>query len=421
MVRPAVVETYGEKIESRGRFLPRLNLLYGRYADMASRPDSSGTVPLDSVDVEHGDRSVAVEVRQRVAEFGKTADSEYQREDRERDALYHRENTVVGVFSDIRRTFRSLLIIDEQLSSNDSLLQHYAGRVTRASDRLEKGIGLRTALLTAKMNQLGTRERILVLRADRRRRLSELKKHLGLKQIPSDVVLVEEPQPPLPTEDSCVVLALESSTEVADCKAEVIQAGKRLGQTGWDWVLDEITFSAGMAKGNQEASLELMSGGEGQTRAWALDAVGRRYVHEPGGLRFATRDTVLRYTASIEITLPVFRGAKRHGTTIEAGARYTKARAELIDKTRETERSTRDAFYAYELSRQRLGIAGERVSIAQERYELAETQHELGRMSDEGLDAFRKDLFQAQNAFFGQQFDVLHREEDLRAETRVLQ
>jgi hypothetical protein len=73
------------------------------------------------------------------------------------------------------------------------------------------------------------------------------------------------------------------------------------------------------------------------------------------------------------------------------------------------------------MSAAHLEIQKERVAIARERYSLAETQHELGRMSDEGLDAFRERLFDAQDAHFGQQFTVLAREEDLRALIRLLE
>lgn len=409
-----VVETYGEKIQSRGRFLPRLDILYGwgKY---------KGTDTLGN-SVEPHDESLTLEVRQRVLEFGRTTDSELDRRDRERDALYERENTIVRVLSSIRRTYRSLRIIDRQLASHDSLLNHYAERQARAQDRLDKGIGLRTALLTARLNRLEERERILRLRTNRRERIAELKELLGLSELPQDVSLAPVVQRELPDEDSCVVLALESSTELDDRKAELLQAGQVLGQTGWDFVLDDISFTAGMYKGDRGAELELLSAGEeGSTRRWAVDAVGKRFIDEPNATFYTARDTTLRYTAGIELAIPVFRGAKRHGTVIEKGAAYTKARADLIAKTREIERTTRDGYYGYLLSSKYLAIAEERIAIARERYDMAETQHELGRMSDDGLDDFRVRLFEAQDAFFEQQFEVLRAEEELRARIRALE
>lgn len=405
-----VVVTYGEKIESRGRFLPRVNVLYGLGRE---KTDSSGVVS------EPRDGELAVEVRQRVAEFGKTTDAEYYRQDREREAFYERENTVAEVLSTIRRTYITLLIIDQQLASHDSLLTHYQERVTRSEDRLAKGVGLRTSLLTARLNQLETRERILSLEASRRTNLAALKNVLGLAELPQSLVLLPVPVSAVPGEDSCVVAALESSTRIDDSRAEVLQAGKALGQTGWDFVLDDISFSAGFRKDGRAASFELLSdGSQASTRQWALDVVGRKYLDEPNGTFFTGRDTTLVYTATIELSLPVFRGAQRHGTVIESGARYTKARAELIDAAREAEKATRDAYYAFELAREHLKIARERVAVSQERYELAETQHELGRMSAEGLDSFREQLFSSQDAYYGQQFEVLRREEDLRAVIR---
>ncbi|MBD3239745.1 MAG: hypothetical protein GF331_04105 [Chitinivibrionales bacterium] len=409
-----VVETYGEKIRSRGRFLPRLDILYGwgKY----KLTDSIGHI------VDPRDESLTLEVRQRVIEFGRTTDAELDRRDRERQALYNRENTIVDVLSSIRRTYRSLQIIDRQLASHDSLLTHYAQRQARAQDRLDKGIGLRTALLTARLNRLEERERILRLRTNRREQIAELKELLGLSTLPLEVRLAPVEQDELPEEDSCVVLALENSTELADKKAELLQAGQVLGQTGWDFLLDDISFTAGMYKGDRGAELELITGGaEGSTRQWAIDAVGKRYIDAPNGSSFVPRDTTLRYTAAIELAIPAFRGAQRHATVIEKGAAYTKARADLIAKTREIERETRDAYYGYLLSSKYLAIAEERIAIARERYDMAETQHELGRMSDDGLDDFRVRLFESQDAFFEQQFEVLRTEEELRAHVRALE
>jgi len=223
---------------------------------------------------------------------------------------------------------------------------------------------------------------------------------------------------PLPNEDSCVARALESSTEIADYRDEALQAGRALAQSGWDYVLGDITLTAGMWKQGRGAHLELLKktpDDKSGAREWALDAVGTKRIDEPDEAFFEPRDTSLRYTASIELAFPIFRGAKRHGTQMELGARYMQARAELIDETRNVERRVREAYYDYEASRTQLEISEERVAIAAERYELAEAQHELGRMSDEGLDSFREGLFGAQDAFSRQQFATLEREEDLRA------
>jgi outer membrane protein TolC len=403
----AVVATQGEEIESWGRFIPRLSLIYGQ-----GEEDSSGI---------QKDESVRMEVRQRIAEFGRTTQEEFDRQDRERRAFYDQESEIANVFSSVRRTYFSLTIIDRQLASHDSLLAHYTERLGQAEDRLGQGIGLRTAVLTARLNQLEERERILRLQTDRRQTVARLKELLGLAVLPDGVILEPHEGVPLPHEDSCVVMALDRSTEIADKKAEVLQAGRALAQTGWDFVLGDISFSAGTYKGDRGVELQMST--DAATRQWAVDAVGTQVLKEASGEGgfFTPRDTALRYTASVEVSLPVFQGARRQGDVIQRGATYSQARAEMIATTREIEKRTRDAYYDYELNRRHLAIQSERIAIDQERYALAETQYELGRMSDEGLDAFRERLFSSQDAYFAQEFRVLESEEHLRALIRLFE
>jgi hypothetical protein len=281
-------------------------------------------------------------------------------------------------------------------------------------------VGLRTAVLTARLNWLDERERILRLGSNRRATLAQLKMVLGVAGIPDNLVLVEPPTDSLPDQDSCVARALDCNTEILNRKGELLQAGRDLGQTGWEFVLDDITFSAGMAKGGRSAGLELGPGAPGE-RAWVLDAVGTRKLSDNDGDLFPSRDTSLKFALNLEVGIPIFRGAGRHGAVIEMGARYSEARAMLIAKTREVEKRTRETYYAWQMSRDLLVIQTERVAIARESYSLAETQRELGRTTDEGLEAFRKDLFGAQDAFFGLQFEVESKEEDLRAMVRLLE
>jgi outer membrane protein TolC len=140
-----------------------------------------------------------------------------------------------------------------------------------------------------------------------------------------------------------------------------------------------------------------------------------------GTTLFPRQDSTLRYTLKVMVRFPLFKGLKRRGTRIEAGAHYERARREAIARTHETEKRTRIAYARYETSRGILEVWRERVAIDRERYSLAVTQHELGRMSDEGLDAFRERLFRSQDAYFAKQFDVLEKEEELRRLTRMLE
>lgn len=409
----AVVATYGEKIRSRGRFLPRVDLLYDR-----AGTDTDSGPGVNSV----RDEALKLQIRQRVIELGRTSDTELGRRDRERAALYEKENTIVAVLSTVRRLYYSLLVVEQQRTAHDTLLTHYAERMRQSGDRLDKGVGLRTAVLTARMNWLDERERILDLEAKRQAVLAQLKEVLGAKSLPATLRLVEPAPIALPVEDSCVERALVASTEIADSKGELLQAAQALSQTGWEFVLGDLSFSALVHKSGRAAGLELSRGDQIKgERTWVLDAVGTKILQESDDELIARQDSSLTFSAALEISIPVFRGASRHATVMETGARYSEARAALIARTRSVEKQTREAFYAFQTARQRLEIQNERVTIARERYMLAETQHELGRINDEDLESTRERLFRAQDGFYAQQFGVIQHEEDLRMRVRVLE
>jgi len=183
-----------------------------------------------------------------------------------------------------------------------------------------------------------------------------------------------------------------------------------------------MSLSAGAGTGHVSAQMELSTNRDDSQHKWNLDAVGAKAVTEPdGNLVSIDNDPKLRYTARLTLEFPIFQGMRRAGEVGQALAQYTQARETLIAKTRELERRLRESYYNHQLSMEQLSIEGERVVIARERYALAEAQYELARITEDGYDSFREQLFGAQDRFFAQQFSAMDAEEELRALVRVLE
>lgn len=404
----AVVATRGEKIMITSRLLPQVGVAWG-YGESAQR--DTGATGLSTAYTD--DSLLDIELRQRLAEFGKTRDSEFERIRRRRRSLYGYEDEVVSAFSNIRRSYFTLKIIEQQLAQHDSLLAYYARQHARARERLEKGIALKTMLLTARLNRLEEEERILRLRSRRHKQLARLKELLGLAGIPGEASLVTTMDSITLTEDSCVALSLERSTEVADAEMETEIAHKKLRQWLWEFAPD-VALAAGVHRSDRSAEIEVNQPNHSK-RQWAVDMVTSKSFQQSQDVFFTARDSLLRYTAMVKLQFPIFKGLRRMGTRVKTQAEYEQARAVVVARTRSTETATRGAYYDYQLSTEQLAIEKKRVEIARERYELAQTLHELGRISEDGFDGFRERLFWAQDAFFEQQFDVLAKQEDLRA------
>jgi outer membrane protein TolC len=413
----AVQETRYEAIIARSRLLPQVSLLFAG----AAQGVVDTVIGNEEKLARTTDQSLDLQVRQRVLEFGPTKEQELNRiRDRDR-SLYGKEDELVRVLSGVRSVYFSLQIMDEQLGKHDSLIAMYKEKLAKAQERLTNGVGVKSAVLTADLNRLEEKQRILQLNTRRRQSLVRLKELLGVAAIKETVTFPSEIKHLSLSEDSCVALGMANNTDVALARLETELARRRLYETGWQFA-PEMSLSAGAGTGHVSAQMELSTNRDDSQHKWNLDAVGAKAVTEPdGNLVSIDNDPKLRYTARLTLEFPIFQGMRRAGEVGQALAQYTQARETLIAKTRELERRLRESYYNHQLSMEQLSIEGERVVIARERYALAEAQYELARITEDGYDSFREQLFGAQDRFFAQQFSAMDAEEELRALVRVLE
>ncbi len=406
----------GIELQNRSRLFPHAYFEYR--GGFEGTEDDAGV----GEDMQHAEaQQLDFRVRQRIAEFGKTTDAEWERRRAQRTAVYEYENVLMDQWSMLWRTYFAIRITRQQLTEHDSLLKVYSERLKSERERLDKGVARRTTVLTARLNRLEERERILQLQARELELVANLKEVLGARRLSRTVVLTSSRRLFTLSEDSCVAAAVHRSPSLADLEEEARNAKKRLDQWLWEFMPD-MAVSAGVQRGPQSAGVEIGRGGSGTSnRRYAADLVGGYRLIDPDDTLyhtdeslFAYRDKDLRYTAGIVVQFPVFQGARRKGTRSEFASRYDEARSEYLTAVARLEEDVRSAFYRFELARRKLEIQQERVEIDRERYDLAQIQYELNRITEDGLDAFREKLFRSQDAFFSQQFTVLERENILR-------
>ncbi len=411
----------GIELQNRSRLLPHAYFDYRAgfegIEDEADEGDDLNSAEAHQLDFQ---------IRQRIAEFGKTSDIEWERRRAQRAAVYEYENVLVEQWSILWRTYYSVIITRHQLAEHDSLLRVYSERLKTERERLDNGVARRTTVLTARLNQLEERERILQLQARELELVANLKEVLGAQRLSRKVVLTSSRGPFELREDSCVAAAVHRSTRLADLEKETENAKRRLDQWLWEF-LPNMAVSAGIHRGPQSAEVEVGSDPRGSSnRRYAADLVGGYRLIDPKDTLyrideslFDYREKDLQYTAGIVVRFPVFQGGRRKGTRSELAARYDGARSEYLTAMARLEENVRSAFYQFELARRKLEIQQERVAIDRERYDLAQIQYDLSRITEDGLDAFREKLFRSQDAFFGQQFTVLEKENTLRRLIRI--
>lgn len=414
----AIKEQRGRAIASWSRLLPQVNLLF-RNGWLGMMDTAAPGNKLD----EPRNQSISLEVRQRIVEFGATNEEEFNRIMDQRHASFGYENQLAQTFSDLRNTYYSLAIIRNQRAQHDSLLVYYQDKLRNAQSRLESGVGYKNDVLTVRSNILDERGSILSLREQEKDKLANLKELLGVNRLPARLSVLGLPAPIEVSEDSCVLLTMETHYDIADKRLEADIARRKLLEKGWN-LFPDIKMSVGIAKGDRSASIEAGSNRADSRHTWAIDAVGTQKLATPdtapsnfgvgGDNLFPAIDPNLRYTAALAVDLPLFRGLRNLGEGLEAGAAYMRSRSDLLSKTAEIERQVRMAFIQYANSIERLTMQKERVEIAQERYELAEAQRELGKISEYEFEGFRLSLFQAREAYFRQQFETLGAGENLR-------
>jgi outer membrane protein TolC len=402
--------TRGEKISAISRLLPHLDLIFRN--NNSSLKDSSGSITNSS------DQAMELILRQRIAEFGPSTYDAWARKQRERDALLASEDTAATVLSAIRKTYFTLQIMKEQILQHDSLLGLYTLKLEKENSRLSSGIGRKNAVLTARLNIVDEKERILSLESRMHTMRATLKQLCGLPStdvpavLPSDLLKISL------GEDSCVAQAMDNNSRIAQLRFEVEIYKRQLLQAGWNFA-PGISLNAGVRNGAVAGGLQLSSNRFDSERRWSLDAVGSSTFFQSDSAfvspdSFFSADRNLRYTVGLTVDLPIFRGLREVGELKEAGARYNKARNELLVTVRAFETALRSTWFEYQRSSRQLDLSRERVEIAQERYSMAETLLEMEKMSEEGYDNFRVQLFDAQDNFFGQQFQVLEAGENLR-------
>ena len=395
--RQKVEQVGGRALMAKSRFFPHLDVL-GDYS-ATSEGEAGGS--------EESEYSGAARLSQRILEFGRDTPGDAQlREDR-RQAVFAYESTVREVLSEVRRSFFSLLLREEQIRTRRALLEDFRQKLERARAKQEQKIVIPLDVLRAELDVLNEELRINSLVKDqynRERRLLEL---IG-RAMGTDITLVGALSELEMDEEEAVRLALENSFEVTLAEGRVAEQGRAVRKVMWDH-FPELKVEAGMASGDNALGVGVSS----SDNTWGVDLSLERSFSDNDSPAGAVDSGTDRF-ARVEFALPVFDGLESTGRLKSEKAKLRELQAELSRQKDVVELQVRGAYQDLLEARETWRIQKRRVEISKRRLEIQERLKEAGRIGELEIEHFREQFFVDQDQFFLDQDNYVRAQEDLR-------
>lgn len=395
--RQHVEEVGGRALIARSRFLPHLEVV-GDYS--ATSQDASG----GSMETQYEGRA---RLSQRILEFGRDTLTDVQVRTDRRQALFDYESTVRDVLSEVRRSFFSVLLREEQIRTRRGLLEDFARKLERAKAKREEKIVIPLDVLRAELDVLNEELRINTLVKDqfnRKRRLLELMgRPMGL-----DIELAGALSELEIQEEEAVRIALKNSIRVDLAREQVGEEKRALRKELW-LRFPDLSVEAGMASGDNALGL----GVAGSDNTWGVDLSLERSFSGDGTPADVSEERKDRF-ARVQFTLPVFDGFESAGRMKSLKGKLGQAEAELRRQRDQIESEVRSAYQDLLEAREAWRIQERRVEISKRRLEIQERLKEAGRITELEIEHFRDQFFSDQDQFFLDQDNYIRAQEDLR-------
>lgn len=401
----------GDELIAKARFLPAVEVV-SQYEDFHSSDDA------EDFDPDHA-YVAGVRFRQRILEFGKDSPTDIGLRAQQRAALFAYEATSADVLSRVRRAFFVVILKRDQIAVRRELLAEFEKQYERKKARMEAGnLSVRVELLTARLNVLNEKTRINALVREQVNRSTDLLRLVGLP-LRGEAVTCEGDLDTFALEglDEAWALdvALAQSPAVAFFEARVADQKRRVDDVQNEY-LPDLRLSVGYQQRNMRVSTDLSN--EGDT--WALDVLGQPQVSEEQVT--LPLDSVGVYLpgpdpgafAGVQLRIPIFEGNARTGRRIRERAVLARLQAALDDEKDSVAVNVRQAYEQLLEQRKRVELEQERVTIARERLDIKDQLRGIGRITDDELETFRTQFFEAQDSLFEQQEILIDRQEDLR-------
>jgi outer membrane protein TolC len=398
----------GDQIITRSRLFPQLEFIVNHTNvnyDTGALGGVGGT--------EFDDTQSSLRLSQRILEYGKDAPAEVALRASQRSALYNFESTVRRVLTQVRESFYTILLRNEQIEKRLELLEEFRVDWFRKQTRLrEKEPNIEPDdVLQAETNVLNELGRINALFRLQARLKIALLQLMG-ESIGQNIELVGAQDETIFEIDEAVQLGVENSIEIARLEEELKEQERLLRQLVWEFAPD-VDLQTGVARRGEEVALDVSSQGD----TWAVDVTGERFF-EPGDGRdelFLDNDDE-DFFLNMEVQLPILEGFARVGRIKRERDRLKQAEARV---ERAAELSELDVRGSYEILLERamnVQLQAQQVAVSKRLFDIKnELREQLPEeVPDFEFEQFRNRYFNDQDRLFEAQANFITARENLR-------
>ena len=395
--RHKIEEMGGQTAISHSRFLLHLDVL-GKY-------------DVTRVNMEEEEKEIyesSVKLTQRLLEFGKDTAADIKLREDERQAIYAYESKLREVLSNVRRTFFSVLLRDEQIRIRQDLLKEFRRKFREVQEQRKKRMVPLFTVLTAELNVLNEEVSINDLERDRLRMRMQLLQLLGRPM--GDLAELSGALKDFEIDEEEVVrIAKRNSVSVALARERLEEQRRLVRKLNWDYMPD-LAVQSGVESGRKKAGVEVTN----QNDTWGVDLSSEYQLserEESPGYRDADQTD---WFANVQVRVPVFEGLERRGRARLEMAKLHQRTAELKKQEELAELTVRQAYQTLLGAAESRRLQERRVQIDQRRFEIQARKWEEGLIRDDELETFRNQFFQSQDRFFTEQDKYISAQEDLR-------
>ncbi len=415
--RQLILAVGGSKLINNSRFLPTIELIsqYEHFRNFQSGNDTDDT------------HTISAKISQRILEYGKDHPLDLSLRDEQRDALFNYENQIASIFSQVRGAFFFIKLKEQQIATRNELLEQFKKQYEIKEQRMEAGnLSVKMEVLTARLNMLNEETEINALKRERFNRKMELLRLIGLP-VGADQVEFNGQMDSFGLGDfdmdGMIRLSLAQSSDVALAEAIVAERQRLLDQLRYEY-LPDLRISGGYQAENGKVGGNLVN----ENDTWGLDIFGQPKA--PGlkeersqslglfGNEISLSGPDPGWFAGLQLRIPITEGRAREGRRIEARAILTSFKAALEDRKDRIELAVRQNYKFLTEQKFQVDLAQINVDIENERFLIKTELRDVGKITDDELETFRGKFFAAQDNLFGQQEEMIRRQENLRLSIR---
>ncbi len=408
--RETLAELRGKAMVDRSDRLPHVSV----EGDYSNWEDGS-----EDADGENGEGIMELKVRQEVLRFGATERSTFEVRRALRKETFAHRKTLLDVFYEVRRTFFSYLLTQDEIAQRRELLKEFERKHERMQERYDAGKVILVEVEEAELEVLDERLRISNLKRKLRTQKMDLLSKMGiLERTPPRKVQVigrieDIEDLDVSSEDSLETMVAEAfrrRIELAQLEADVKEQRKEVREVAWHWFPD-LSAKASYQYRETDVSLDLTKGEE---KMWTTDLSA---THPLVRRNLPAPEDDGDWEVQLGLKFPIFEGLNSFGVLKQERAKLRRLVYDLEKKRNEIELEVADAFYSLRGAKEQLEIKRRSAQIKKTRLEVIEAKIELpieSYLTYDDILRQRQNFVAAQKAYFDERFNHVMTGEALR-------